>query len=138
MSDDASTPHLTRDRAAYQKERRRAAVLLYFRSETELAEFKAMAKASGYSHFNQYLLQMLHNATSGSLYPPEFVEGLKQDAERLRRWLETARDESDSYCAQVRTLLQQRDVLLVLIHGLPTGAEVAARFLQQSAQEARS
>lgn len=127
-----------RSRAAYQKERRKAAVTLYFQSETELAEFRAMAESGGYRNFNQYLLQLLYNATSGSLYPPEFVEGLKQDAERLRRWLETAKEESEAYRGQTRVLLQQRDILLTLLHGLPTGAEVAARFLQQAAQEARA
>lgn len=125
-------------RAQYQRERRKYAMTLYFSSPAEMQAFQARGKAAGYANFNAYVLQLLNNATSGSIFPPEYVEGLKQEADRLRRWLETARDEADSYRNQTRVLQQQRDTLVVLLHGLPQGAEVAARFLQESVREARA
>lgn len=124
--------------AEYQKARRRQSVLIYFQSEHQREDFRARSRAAGFSSFSGWLLQMVINATSGSVFPPEYIEGLRQEADRLRRWLETAREESDEYRRQARTLQDQRDHLIVLLHGLPTGAEVAARFLQESARGPRA
>lgn len=121
-----------RSRAAYQAQRRLQSVTLYFRTPAELAAFKAAAEAGGYANFNAWLLQMLANATSGAVYPPEYVEGLKKEVEKLRGWLDTARDEAADYRAQVKLLQAARDTLLTLLHGLPEGGEVAARFLEQA------
>jgi len=93
----------------------------------ELASFRTAAAAGGYeNNFNAWLLQMLANATSGAVYPPEYVDGLKRDVDKLRDWLDTAREEATDYRAQVKLLQAQRDTLLTLLHGLPDGAEVAA------------
>lgn len=120
-------------RAQYQARRRRQSVVLYFRSETELAEHRLAAASSGYEHnFNAWLLQMVANATSGSVFPPEYVEAIKKDLEKTRAWLETAREENQDYRAQVKLLQADRDTLLTLLHGLPDGADVAARFLEQA------
>lgn len=119
-------------RAEYQARRRFQCVNLYFRSVEELAAHKAAAEAGGYANFNAWLLQMIANATSGSVYPPEYVEGLKREVEKLRAWLDTARDEAADYRAQVKVLQNERDVLLTLLHGLTGGPEIAARFLEQS------
>jgi hypothetical protein len=107
-------------------------VNLYFRNVDELAAHKAAAEAGGYANFNAWLLQMIANATSGSVYPPEYVEGLKREVEKLRAWLDTARDEAADYRSQVKVLQNERDVLLTLLHGLTGGPEIAARFLEQS------
>jgi hypothetical protein len=121
-------------RADYQARRRQQSVVLYFRSAEELAEHRLAAAASGYEHnFNAWLLQMIRNATSGSVFPPEYVEAIKRDLEKARSWLETAREENQDYRAQVKVMQAQRDTLLTLLHGLPDGAEVAARFLEQVA-----
>ena len=77
-------------RAEYQARRRLQSVELYFRSPDELAQHRAAAEAGGYANFNAWLLQMLANATSGTVYPPEYVEGLKREVEKLRGWLDTA------------------------------------------------
>jgi hypothetical protein len=61
------------------------------------------------------------------------VEAIKRDLEKARSWLETAREENQDYRAQVKVMQAQRDTLLTLLHGLPDGAEVAARFLEQVA-----
>src|SRR5579884_2190510 len=116
-------------KAAYQAARRKKSVLLSFTTEDELRDFQQMAEEAGYANFNAYLLQLLHNATSGSLYPPEYVEGLKADNAKLRSWHEQARDEAAEYRADVRKLRDQRDTLLRNLHDLPDGAEIAARFL---------
>ena len=121
-------------RADYQARRRQQSVVLYFRSPAELAEHRLQATASGYEHnFNAWLLQMVRNATSGSVFPPEYVEAIRRDLEKARSWLETAREENHDYRGQVKLLQAQRDTLLTLLHGLPEGAEVAARFLEQVA-----
>lgn len=128
-----------RSRAEYQAKRRTHSVLLYFRSVDELASYRAAAEAGGYGHnFNGWLLQMLANATSGAVYPPEYVEGLKRDVEKLRAWLDTAREEATDYRGQVKLLQAQRDTLLTLLHGLPEGAEVAARWLEQNTSQQRA
>ena len=122
----------------YQLARRRLAVLVYFSSEAQKEELQAKALAAGYQFFSHWVVQQVLNATSGAIYQPEYVESLKQDAERLRRWLDNAREEAEDYKRQVRLLHEQREHLLVLLHSLPAGAEVAARFLQQSAREAHA
>lgn len=125
-------------RAAYQAQRRLQAHTLYFDSTEDLARHKAMAQAQGYGnrHFNAWLLQMVANGTSGSLYPPEYVSGLEKELGRVRGWLEAARDENAAQRAEVRTLQQQRDALLALVTELDP--RVAARFIQQATQGARS
>lgn len=122
----------------YQAARRRQGIFVYFATEAQREELRAKSLAAGYQHFSPWIVQMVLNATNGTVYQPEYVESLKQESERLRRWLESAREEADDYKRQVRTLQDQRERLLVLLHSLPTGAEVAARFLQQSAREARA
>lgn len=124
-------------RQEYNRARRRQVVEVYFQSEGQLAALKERSRAAGYQHFSPWIVQMVLNATSGTIYQPEFVEGLKQEGERLRRWLETTREEAEEYRRQVRVLQEQRDRLLLLVQGLPSGAEVTARFLQQGSQGVR-
>jgi hypothetical protein len=113
--------------------RSKRSLKVYFASVEEKERLELMAAKAGYLSVSAWLLQMVMNATGGSLYPPEYVEGLKTEVERLRRWLESAREESDDYKQQVKRLQSQRDSLLLLVHGLPNGADVVARFLQQAA-----
>lgn len=112
-------------RAAYQARRRAQTVDLYFRSVEELEAFKGLAHAAGYKNFNAWLLQMLANATSGAVYPPEYVDGLRRDLDRAREWLEAARDEVSDYRSQVRLLQQQRDALAAIVHKLGDATQVA-------------
>ena len=121
-------------KAEYQRQRRTLSVALYFRSIGEKKAYKAMAAAAGYSNFNAWLCQMIANATQGRLYPEGYVEELQQEVERLRKQLEGARMTVEDYHAQTRDLLRQRDELLTILHGLPTGAHAAARFLQKNAE----
>lgn len=123
----------TKSRAAYQASRRAHSVTLYFRSVEELEDYKQQAQAGGYGNFNAWLLQMLANATSGAVFPPEYVEGLRKDLERARAWLETSRDEAADYRAQLRTLQQQRDALAVLAHRAAEPEAVARILAQQGA-----
>lgn len=123
--------------AEYNRQRRKAAHQLYFENRDALLNYQGMARASGYASFNKWLLQMIMNATSGSLYPPDYVESLKAEADRMRRWLENTREEAEDLRAQVKTLQSQRDSLIVLMHGLPTGPEAAARFLTRANKEGR-
>lgn len=123
--------------AEYNRQRRKASHQLFFENRETLERFQGMARASGYASFNKWLLQMIMNATSGSLYPPDYVESLKAESDRLRRWLENTREEAEDLRAQVKMLQSQRDALIVLMHGLPTGPEAAARFLTKAAREVR-
>lgn len=104
-------------RAAYQAERRQQMHYLYFDSPEDLARHRAMAEAQGYGNrlFNAWLLQMVANGASGSMYPPEYVSGLEKELERVRGWLDGTRDENTAQRAEVRTLQQQRDALLALV-----------------------
>lgn len=125
-------------RAAYQAKRRLQHHDLYFRSPEELALFQQMAAAQGYGSrmFNAWLLQKVAEATSGSLYSPEYVSGLEKELERVRGWLDSARDENAAQRAELRTLQQQRDALLALVTELDP--EQAARFLQSVTQGVRA
>lgn len=129
-----------RIRTEEQKERNREIVRVrakrslrvVFSSMEEKDQIQAMAAKAGYFSASAWMLQMIQNGASGSLYPPEYVEGLKSETERLRRWLESSREEAEDYKQQVKRLQSQRDSLLLLLHGLPNGADVVARFLQQN------
>ena len=138
MADQKQVARRCRDRREYQATRRRQMVNLYFRDVEELEAYRRAAEEGGYGwNFNGWILQMLSNATSGSIYPPEYVEGLKKDLERARAWLETSRDENADYRVQVKTLQRERDVLLTLLQGLPPeGPELARRFLENATNEA--
>ncbi|SRR5581483_3306985 len=119
----------------YWKERRDRSSTVYWPTLMDLRARKEQARLAGFgSDFSAWVVQMVANAISGSVFPPEYVESLKQEVERLRRWLETAREETEEYRKQNRRLQEQREKLIVLLHGLPTGAEVVARFLQQEVQ----
>lgn len=119
--------------AEHCRGRHKRSVRVYFKTLEEMERYQLMAERAGYAAFTPWIMQMLANASGGSLYPPEYVEGLKTETERLRRWLESAREEAEDYKQQVRRLQSQRDSLLLLVHGLPNGPDVVARFLQQSA-----
>lgn len=135
----AAAPRVRPSRADYQRQRRALLHDLYFKSVQEKASLREMAEADGYAHdFNAWLLLKVHAAMSGSIYPPEYVEGLKAQLERVSGWHDTARDEATSYRAEVATLRQQRETLLYLLTELPGGAEVAARFLEQQQDKAKA
>ncbi|MHB8604122.1 MAG: hypothetical protein ACYDCK_02610 [Thermoplasmatota archaeon] len=121
-----------RSRAAYQAERRRHSVLLTFRDEEEKLRFQACAKAAGYVSVNAYLVQLLHNATSGTIYPPDYVESLKREVEKLRTWLDQAREENTDLRKDTKTLAAQKETLVFLLQDLPGGKEVADEYRRAS------
>ena len=84
----------TKDRRAYQASRPAQAVPLYFRRTKQLAAYRGVSAEGGYATFNGWILQMLANAVSGSLFPLVYVDGLKGDLDKTRSWLETSRDEN--------------------------------------------
>lgn len=129
----SSKPEQTRpSRAEYQRQRRLLLHDLYFKSRAEKEELRALASEDGYGHdFNAWLLLKIYASLSGSVYPAEYVEGLKAQLERVTTWHEAARDEAQAYRAEVKTLQQQKETLLFLLNGLPDGAEVATRWLEQ-------
>lgn len=117
-------------RAAYQAQRRAQSVTLYFRSPEDLQHHQDQARAAGYAHnFNAWLLQMVANGTSGSMYPPEYVTGLEKELERVRGWLESARDENTAQRDELRALRSQREALLACV--TEADPQQAARFLKQ-------
>jgi hypothetical protein len=133
--DMTPAPRVRPSRAEYQKARRALLHDLYFKSVEEKADLKAMAEAEGYAKdFNGWLIIKIHASLSGSIFPAEYVEGLKTQLERVTKWHEAAREEANAYRSEVATLRQQKDTLLLLLHELPEGAEVAARWMQRQAQ----
>ena len=117
--------------AAYQRERRARIVGVCFPSLEDLAAKQKMAEKAGYAHnFAGWLLQQIQNATSGNVYPPEYVEGLRKEAERLREWLESAQEQVSDYRARERVLQAQRDDLLLLV--TKKDPEGAAAFLAKA------
>ena len=124
-----------RSRAEYQRQRRALLHDLYFPSAQEKARLQAMAGDEGFPNFNAWVLLKLYAGLEGTTYPAGYVEGLQADLERTRDWLESSRDEAIAYRSEVKTLQSQKETLLLLLHELPGGPEVAARFLQASAAQ---
>jgi len=117
-----------RSRAAYQAERRKHSYPVAFKDEAEKARFEAMAQEAGYVSFNAFLLQLLRNATSGAIYPPEYVDGLRKEVEKLRAWLDQARAEGAELRADNKALLAQKDTLVFLLTELPGGPDAMQDF----------
>lgn len=121
-------------RTEYQKQRRALLHDLYFPSPQEKARLQALAGEEGFPNFNAWILLKLYAGLEGNTYPPGYVESLEADLERVRGWLEASRDEAGEYRKEVKTLQAQKETLLFLLHELPGGADVAARFLQNQTQ----
>lgn len=111
-------------RAAYQKERRKQLHDLYFPNVAEKARFEAMAARAGYPSLNAYLLQLLANASSGVVFPREYVETLQRDLERVRSWLDAAKDENADLRVRLKSAEAARDAAVALVQG---GAAILAR-----------
>ena len=117
-----------------QAERQTRSVPLAFGTVEERERFRRMGEEAGYGTFNAYLLQLLHYATSGSIYPPEYVDGLRKEVEKLRSWLDQSRDENAELRGDLKQVRAQKETLLLLLNEQPTGPEVVARFLEQQAR----
>src|SRR5581483_4013604 len=121
-----------RSRAAYQAERRKHSILVTFKDQAEKASFEADAEAAGYASFNAYLLQLLHNATSGVLYPPDYVEGLRSEVEKLRAWLDQAREENVDLRRDLKALQANEMNLGWILNDVPDGKEILERYRQRT------
>lgn len=102
-------------RAAYLKARKAGSITLYFKDEAERAHYHELARAAGYARFNDYMLHMLANAASGRVYPPEYVDRIEKEAEKLRGWVAQKDGQIGELSGEVRTLLRQREDLRVLL-----------------------
>lgn len=120
-----------RNRAEYQRERRKQSTDLYFGSPEELEAFREMSRQAGYGTLNKYILHLVRIATSGNVYPPDYVEGLKANVEKLEKRLEAARDENQDYRAESRGLSVEKDILISMMLGLPQGNEAVSKFFEQ-------
>lgn len=116
-----------------QRERRSRMTELAFKDEPELTHYRALAAAEGYGErrFNAWLLLKLANATSGQVFEPGYVDGLRKDLENTRAALERARDDYADEREARKKAERARDRALYLLHELPGGAEAAARLLKQ-------
>lgn len=103
------------DRRAYQRERAKGSVKVYFRDEAEKREFMAMADADGFGNFSQWVIQRLLAASTGHVYPAGYVEDLQKQVERYRAWLEQKDAEIAELRKDLRTVNQQREDLRVLV-----------------------
>src|SRR5882672_7669343 len=129
MPKTTTRPRPRAQMAEYQAERRSRSLTLYFPSREEMDRFHSIAHANGYGrNFSGWGLLMLHHATSGHLYPPEYVDDLKREGERLREWLEKARDEAEDYRPQIKILQGKVNTALVLFAGLEEGAQLAKQL----------
>ncbi|GEM_PF-3775699 len=125
-----------RSRAAYQAGRRKHSYPLAFKDETEKARFEAMAAQAGYVSFNAYLLQQLRNATSGAIYPPEYVDGLRKEVEKLRAWLDQAREEAGELRKDGKLLAAEKETLVFLINATKDGKDTLADFERMHGKKA--
>ena len=128
-------PRVRPSRAEYQKERRALLHYLYLPSSLEKARLQALAASEGFGHdFNAWVLLKVYASLSGSVYPAGYVEGLKEDLERVRGWLESAREDASASAQEVKAVRAQKDTLLFLLSELPGGSAVVARFLEEQAR----
>ena len=76
-----------------------------FPSAEEKAHLQGLAAVEGFGHdFNGWLLLKLHGSLSGNVYPAGYVEGIQTDLERVRGWLESAREDAASSAAEAKAL----------------------------------
>lgn len=106
------------DRNAYQRERAKGAIKIYFRDAAEKAEFLALAETEGIPNFSQWVVQKLLAASSGTVYPPGYVEDLQKSANRHREWLEQRDAEIAELRKDLKVAVQQREDLRVLVAAL--------------------
>lgn len=105
-----------RKRTAYMRERRKHAMTLYFKDPAEKELYEGLAREAGYHRNpNGYILQMLANARSGAIVPPEVLEGLRKDVEKLKEWLDQAREENAELRSENRLLRREASDLRVLV-----------------------
>jgi hypothetical protein len=133
----APVPRVRPSRAEYQRERRALLHYLYLPSAAEKARLHDLAALEGFGHdFNAWLILKVYAALSGNVYPAGYVEGMKGDLERVRGWLESAREDASASAQEVKVLRAQKDTLLFLLNELPGGAQVVSRFLEEQARGA--
>ena len=126
-------PRVRGSRAEYQKERRRLLHDRYFPSAMEKARLQGLAAVEGFGHdFNGWLLLKLYGSLSGNVYPAGYVEGIQTDLERVRGWLESAREDAASSAAEVKALRARLDLLLLMVSEMPSGSEIVTRFLGEA------
>lgn len=130
-ADDAATS------AAYRAHRRACLIFVYASSPEEKAEIARHAQDSGYGkNVSGYCLLALRHYQSGRLYPPGHVERLERELARLREWHEKDQEKIEDYRTQIKALQAARETAVVLLAGLPNGAELAKRLLPQATQGA--
>ncbi|MEA3199387.1 MAG: hypothetical protein QOE90_815 [Thermoplasmata archaeon] len=95
------------DRATYLRTRKLASVQLYFPTLAVKTRYMAMAGEQHFPSFNQFLLHMLSQATSGNVYPAGYVPGLEKEIEKLRGWVRQKDDQLHELQQERATLLRQ-------------------------------
>lgn len=106
------------DKRAYGREKAKGSIKVYFRDEAEKLEFIAMAKAEGMGSFSQWVVQKVLAASSGTVYPPGYVEDLQKAANCHREWLEQRDAEIAELRKDLKLVTQQREDLRVLVASL--------------------
>lgn len=91
---------------------------VYFRDAATKSNAQAKAASMGYSGCSAWILQMIEVATSGQVYPSEYVEDLRSELERLRRWVEQKDEQIASLRKDVRLAEIQKDDLYTVLAGL--------------------
>lgn len=113
----------------YMRDRRRASLTVYFSDESEKARFEGIATAQGYARFSAWVVQMLYNASSGSLHPAEYVAGLEREVAKYRSWLEQKDQEIVELRRDLRVCEAQREDLRVVLAALNQDVSKAGRKL---------
>ena len=112
------------DRQAYLQARKRGSFTVYAPNDEQLREAQERARIAGYANFNAWLLHLVQITQAGSIFPPQYVQGLEKSVEQLRAWLEQKDQQLVDYARENRTRMRQREDLCVLLAS--TGHEEAA------------
>ncbi|MFA5860685.1 MAG: hypothetical protein WDA16_03225 [Candidatus Thermoplasmatota archaeon] len=110
-------------RAAYMRTRKRGSVQVYFKDEEERAQFEALATSQGYKNFSGWIVQTLITASTGTVFPADYVAGLQRDVDKYRAWVRQKDEEITELRRDLRLVEAAREdmrvVLASIAHRVP-------------------
>ena len=88
----------------YQRGANQRAARIYFESDEELGNYKALCEEQGGRSFSTWIREKLDLGVQGDRFDPAFIEQLRAENVDLRKRLEAERDETEYYRAKAREL----------------------------------
>jgi hypothetical protein len=118
-------PMTREERRAYDRKKRAASALVYFRDVEEKAEFMRLAENEGEPVFSRWIIQKILVALSGTVYAPGYVEQLQADLAKYREWLASRDAQIAELRKDLRAVEAEREDLRVIVAAMSGDAAKA-------------